>query len=475
MKNLLLSTVAALAITTTLGADEISDLKAQLKILSDRISAMEAKPQTSTTNTATDARISALEESNKKHVEQTDALTSELINVQNQTSFTAVDPSKSIQGLGAAASKVYYSKNPLSIGGYGELFYSKINDSVGTGSRAGVSANRAKDDFGDTYRFIPYIGYKFSDNIILNSEIEFEHGNEVWIEQLYVDFILDKMATVRVGDQIVPMGYTNLYHEPTLFNTVQRPDVERLLIPSTWHELGVSVYGQTDNFWYQVGVVAALDMNHPTSGAYGTIGSTTAPQNWIRKARVGAESDQGIDNIAMVARLDYNGINGLQIGVSGYTGKAGNATVSGAEEGRITMYDIHAVYQNEGFKARALYTETHLSNAGSYDTNTSDTTYVPTSARGGYVNLEYNILPLFTTSTDRMPIFFQYENYNLATKTTGDRSFGTTTSYTYGLNYFPHDQVVLKAEYMLRHNKNTATRSSDINEGIYSLGLGFIF
>jgi hypothetical protein len=74
-----------------------------------------------------------------------------------------------------------------------------------------------------------------------------------------------------------------------------------------------------------------------------------------------------------------------------------------------------------------------------------------------------------------MPIFFQYENYNLATKTTGDRSFGTTTSYTYGLNYFPHDQVVLKAEYMLRHNKNTATRSSDINEGIYSLGLGFIF
>ncbi|MDP2079143.1 MAG: porin [Sulfuricurvum sp.] len=449
MKFLILSAVTAMAITTTLGADELSDLKTQLKILSDRLSTLEANE--------------------KKQVEQTDALTSELINVQNQTSFTAVDASKAIQGLGAAASKVYYSKNPLSIGGYGELYYSKHNDSVGTGS--------TKDNYGDTYRFIPYIGYKFTDNIILNSEIEFEHGNEVWIEQLYVDFILDKMATVRVGDQIVPMGYTNLYHEPTLFNTVQRPDVEKQLIPSTWHELGVSVYGQTDNFWYQIGAFTALDFNHPTNGTSGSTGTYGTNEvaasngaNWIRKARVGAESDKGIDNIAIVARLDYNGINGLQIGVSGYTGKAGNVKVPGqTEEGRMTMYDIHAVYQNEGFKARALYTESRLSNAGSYDTNMSE------GARGGYVNLEYNIMPFFAQTTDRLPIFFQYENYNLATKTANGKSFGTTESFTTGLNYFPHDQVVLKAEYMLRHNKNYINTTKYINEGIYSLGLGFIF
>jgi hypothetical protein len=249
MKNILLSTVAALAITTTLGADEISDLKAQLKAVSDRLNTIEA--------------------SDKKQVEQTNTLTAELINVQNQTSFTAVDPSKAIQGLGAAASKVYYSKNPLSIGGYGELYYSKYEQSSLKVQNSSQTKTEYANALGDSYRFIPYIGYKFSDNIILNSEIEFEHGNEVWIEQLYIDFILDKMATVRVGDQIVPMGYTNLYHEPTLFNTVQRPDVEKQLIPSTWHELGVSVYGQNDNFWYQIGAYTALDMNHLTSGAYG--------------------------------------------------------------------------------------------------------------------------------------------------------------------------------------------------------------
>lgn len=432
MKRLLLSAVTAMALTTTLGADELSELKTQLKLLSERLSTLEAN--------------------DKKQVEQTDALTSELINVQNQTSFTAVDADKAIQGMSPAASKVYYSKNPLSIGGYGELYYSTYNDSIGAGS--------TKDAYGDTYRFIPYIGYKFSDNIILNSEIEFEHGNEVAIEQLYVDFVLDPLATVRIGHQLVPMGYVNLYHEPTLFNTVQRPDIEKQLIPSTWHELGLSVYGKSENFEYQIGAFASLDMN--TTGASG--------KDWIRKARVGNESDTGIENMAILARLDYNGINGLQLGISGYTGKAGKANLpSKSQEGQMTMFDLHAVYQNEGFKARALYTQSHLTNADSYKTD------MPESARGGYVNVEYNILPFFAQTSRALPLFFQYENYNLATKMANGGSFGTTQSFTYGLNYFPHDQVVLKAEYMLRHNENTATTSNYINEGIYSLGLGFIF
>lgn len=431
MKSLVLSALTAMALTATLGADELSDLKAQLKLLSERLSTLEAN--------------------DKKQAEQTDTLTNELINVQNQTSFTSIDEDQAIQGMSPAASKVYYSKNPLSIGGYGELYYSNYtHDGANTGS---------KDAFGDTYRFIPYIGYKFSDTIILNSEIEFEHGNEVAIEQLYVDFILDPLATIRLGHQLVPMGYVNLYHEPTLFNTVQRPDIEKQIIPSTWHELGLSVYGKTDNFEYTVGTYAALDMNN--TGATG--------KDWIRKARVGNESDTGIKNMAVVARLDYNGINGLQIGLSGYTGKAAQANISGKEEGRLNMYDIHASYQNEGFKARALYTESHLSNADAYNSA------MPQSARGGYLNLEYNVLPFFTQNSQRLPLFFQYENYNLAAGMANGSSYGNTETFTYGLNYFPHDQVVVKAEYLNRKNKNTATSNSYFDEGIYSLGLGFIF
>jgi hypothetical protein len=440
MKNILLSTVAALAITTTLGADELSDLKTQLKLLSERLSTLEAN--------------------DKKQVEQTDALTSELINVQNQTSFAVVDPSKAIQGMSPAASKVYYSKNPLSIGGYGELYYSKDMDKSDTQT----------GDKSDSYRFIPYIGYKFSDNIILNSELEFEHGDEIKIEQLYVDFVLDPLATIRVGHQLVPMGYVNLYHEPTLFNTVQRPDVEKQLIPSTWHEKGLTVYGSTGDIDYTVGVVAGLDMGRAADAIAKSGGKDAS--DFIREARVGNESDKGIDNMAAVARLDYKGINGLSIGTSLYTGKAGVGAVG--SDGDIFMFDVHGQYQNGGFKARALYTQMHLSHADDYVKTSGGVTFNPVeNARGGYVNLEYNILPIFAQTTDRLPVFFQYENYNLAAETVNGDSFGNTESMTYGINYFPHDQVVLKAEYMLRQNRNSV--NSHISEGVYSFGLGFIF
>lgn len=444
MKSILLSAVTAMVLTTTLGADELSDLKTQLKILSERLSTLEAN--------------------DKKQVEQTNTLTNELINVQNATSFGSIDMSKTEAGLGAAASKVYYSKNPLSIGGYGELYYS---DTV----HAGAAESEA-------YRFVPYIGYKFSDTIILNSEIEIEHGGqEIALEQLYIDFLLDPAFNLRIGQQVVPMGLLNQNHEPVLYNTVRRADVETYLIPSTWHENGLTVYGKSHDFNYAVGAVVALDMglaNHDGAPETDTFG-----KNWIRDGRRGgSETNNAMSNLAGVARLDYTGINGLLLGASFYTGKAGPSN-NGLEEGRLTIADAHAQYQQDGFKIKALYTQSNLTHADSYlgSHTVGGTTVVATthaqSAHGGYVNMEYNVLPYFTQTSTRLPLFFQYENYNLADSITDRSSFGTTQSYSYGLNYFPHEQVVLKGEYKLRHNKNGVDTAD--NEGIYSLGLGFIF
>ncbi len=97
--------------------------------------------------------------------EQTKTLADETSNLQMGFNYTTVDSEKSHSGLAAAASKVYYSKSPLSIGGYGEMYYSHTNKESGS--------NSSKVD---VYRFVPYIGYKFTDNILLNVELEFEHG-----------------------------------------------------------------------------------------------------------------------------------------------------------------------------------------------------------------------------------------------------------------------------------------------------------
>ncbi|WP_295022439.1 porin [Sulfurimonas sp.] len=446
-KSLLLSAVATMVIaSTSVNADEISSLKAQLQELNKR--------------------TETLENNTKTNTEQTQALADELINTQNATSFGTVDISKTEAGLGVAASKVYYSKNPLSIGGYGEIHFSRY-------------ANNATNET-ETTRFVPYIGYKFSDNIILNSEIEFEHGGqEVSVEQLYLDFLIDPAFSVRIGHQVVPMGLINLNHEPILFNTVNRPDVETYIIPSTWHENGITIHGKTDILNYYIGAIVALDMGLAEHD--GSLDKDTYGINWIRNGRRGGyERNSRTSNLGFVARIDYTGINGLLVGTSLYTGDAGPST-NGKEPGRLTIGELHAQYQTDGFKIKGLYTQAHLSHADAYlgvhtvgDTSLVFPTH-PKLADGGYINLEYNILSHLTQTTTQLPIFFQYENYNLANSVVGEAAFGTTESFTYGMNYFPHPQVVLKGEYTMRHNKNDSNSANYANEGIYSFALGFIF
>ena len=55
----------------------------------------------------------------------------------------------------------------------------------------------------DYLRFVLYVGYKFNDWIVFNSEIEYEHATtddgkgEVAVEFAYLDFLLDVLSTVR--------------------------------------------------------------------------------------------------------------------------------------------------------------------------------------------------------------------------------------------------------------------------------------
>jgi len=252
-------------------------------------------------------QAATLEERVKVLEEQNQVLTEEALASQSD-GFTLTDTEKSYHGMGPAASKVYYSKNPLSIGGYGEMYYANPE---------------GKDDYADVYRFIAYFGYKFNDWVILNTEIEFEHGanaedgGEVVIEFMYLDFLLSQEANLRLGHVLVPMGLINLRHEPILFNTVQRPEVEKLLIPSTWHENGALVYGKFEDIdlEYTAGVINALNVNNEYT--------IEGKSKWIRKGRLGASKNAQFDP-AFVGRADYTGVNGLMVGASVYYGGGSN-------------------------------------------------------------------------------------------------------------------------------------------------------
>ncbi len=395
---------------------------------------------------ATGVQAASLEERVKTLEEQNSVLAEEVLATQTG-GFTLVDTEKSYSGLGPAASKVYFSKNPLSIGGYGEMFYANPEDG---------------GDYADVYRFITYFGYKFNDWIVLNTEIEYEHGDtsgggKVVVEFFYLDFLLSEQANLRLGHVLTPMGLVNLRHEPTLFNTVQRPEIEKYLLPSTWHENGALLYGRFDSadIDYTAGVINALNINNDDAKApaYG----------WIREGRLGASKDASFDP-AFVGRVDYTGINGLMVGASVYYGDGSNVKddandISGLD---TTIFDIHASYDNGPFSMYGLYTQTNMDGAE----NLSETAVE--KASGYYVNASYDISSLVGLNY-KLPVFAQYQDLNPVEKTVDGSNEDAFQSeiVTIGLNFFPADQVVLKADYEMRDGYKEGDK--------FSFGLGFIF
>jgi len=386
-------------------------------------------------------RVAALEETNK-------TLTEEVLATQTG-GFTLVEPGQSYSGLGDAASKVYYSKNPLSIGGYGEMYYANPEGS---------------DDYADVYRFITYFGYKFSDSVILNAEIEYEHGanadngGEVVLEFMYLDFLMKKEINLRLGNLLVPMGLINLRHEPTLFNTVQRPEVEQKLIPSTWHENGALAYGRFSDVGieYTAGIINALNVDSNKTA--------NADSGWIRSGRQGSAKKASFTP-AFVGRVDYTGTTGLLLGASVYYGDGSNLKDDPEEISGLTttMFDIHGSYETGPFKAIALYTQTNLDGAEKLPNEAVE------KASGYYVNTAYDLSGLVGIDY-KLPVFAQYQNYNPVEQTVDglNEDAYQTEIVTIGFNFFPADQAVVKVDYAMKEVNN-------VDENIFSLGIGFIF
>ena len=272
--------------------------------------------------------------------------------------FTPLSMEDRKYGLGPAASKVYGVAQGLSIGGYGEAYYRKdVSDKT-----------RSDRDTTDYLRFVLYTGYKFSDRIILNAELEFEHaststGGSVSVEFAYLDFLMYEWANFRAGMLLAPMGIVNELHEPVFFNGVERPEVERRIIPSTWRENGVGIFGELlPGLEYRVyGMNALKGVSESSGGA-----SLNFKEHYRSTRQKGGEALA--EDIAFVARLDYSPILNATFGGSVYTGKSSHdqqyVDDSGSKvdypDARLTIWELHALYSLRGLEARALFAMSHL-------------------------------------------------------------------------------------------------------------------
>ena len=363
-----------------------------------------------------------------------------------------------IHGMGPAASKVYRSDGGVTIGGYGEVKYHNYADQDQSGADSGAV------DSVDVHRVILYAGYRFNDKWVLNTEIEFEHVKEVYVEFAYLDYEATDFMGARAGLLLVPMGISNELHEPTTFLSVDRPQVEKYVLPTTWREIGAGVYGDAGPIAYRAYLLGGMN-----AAGFSSSGIRGGRQK-------GAEAVA--EDFAGVARLDFVGVEGLVVGGSAYYGNSGQDLVNadtGAEPDVGTLiYEGHATLEIAGLELRALYAGARLGDVKALNEALmlEGADSVGSSLQGYYVDLGYDLLRPFGVNGKALVPHVRYETLNTQLTVPGgyDSSDSKDRSVvTAGLAFQPHEQLTLKADYQLHMNQ----AESGVNQ--LNAGIGFIF
>ncbi|HEY3349463.1 MAG TPA: hypothetical protein VGM13_06800 [Thermoanaerobaculia bacterium] len=367
-------------------------------------------------------------------------------------------------GLGPAAARVY-AKRGVSIGGYGEVLYQGFSSSKQDGTASGLTNTI------DLSRAVFYFGYKFDDHFVFNSEVEYEHAvaasdkqGEVEIEFAYVDWLsASKAFRARAGLILVPMGFLNELHEPPTFLGARRNDVETLILPTTWRELGLGGYGEAGPLAYRLFFVNGLNSEGYTAEG-------------IREGRQEGSLAKARD-FALTGRLDFVGMNGLVAGASFFTGCSGQGRPTASGEavcGRTTVWDVHADFRWRGLSLRALVAGSTISDAAALSelNGLSGDEGIGSRQRGWYAEAGFDVLTLVPRTKLSLTPFVRYEEWD--TQASVPDGFtrnpeNDASQWTAGVVFKPIPQVVVKVDGQWR--KNAA--STGVNQLNVALGYEF--
>ncbi|HET9440967.1 MAG TPA: hypothetical protein VFO52_12385 [Longimicrobiales bacterium] len=385
-------------------------------------------------------------------------------------SDVVVQADTSAYGLGPAASKVYRVRQGVSVGGYGEVLYQNFAQ-----EREDDAPSALRDQV-DALRLILYVGYKFTDKLLLNSEIEFEHGTtgqggEASVEFAYLDYRHSDAIGLRAGMLLVPMGLLNELHEPPIFLGTTRPETENAIIPSTWRENGFGVFGELGAFSYRAYVVNGFD-------AIGTPGRASGfSAGGLRGGRQkGAQAL--IEDPAVVVRADLapSALRGLMVGGSAYFGKSGQSaqTTAGADiDAGTRIFEGHAQYRAHGLDLRALFALATVDDAALINERRGLTgnASVGEELNGYYVQGGFDILSL-TNSTQQLTPYVRFEKLNTQAEVPAGFAANPATDRqvtVLGAEWKPITSVVLKADYQMHKNE----AATGVNR--FNIALGYLF
>ena len=328
------------------------------------------------------------------------------------------------------------------MGGYGELHYNSLENQLDGGKDD-------KDEI-DLHRFVFYFGHQYTDELRFYSEFEVEHAiagdgkvGEVEIEQAFIEWDYADSHRVVGGVFLIPVGILNETHEPDTFYGVERNLVEKNIIPATWWEGGVALNGE---------IAPGLSYNTAaTSGLFLDDGEYKIRDGRQKTGKAKA------DDFAYTGRIKYTAIPGLELAATlQYQSDLLQSEMhsSGATGVDALLFEAHASYQTGPFALRALYANWDIDEA-------LDLTKTGASEQTGwFVEPSYKL-------TNNLGVFARYSQWDNQAADSGDTQYQQTDI---GLNYWLHDNIVLKFDYQ----DQDAPAGKDEFDG-FNLGIGWSY
>jgi len=356
--------------------------------------------------------------------------------------------------------------NKLTVGTYAQIDYNQKIDS-----------ETKQNGVLDVHRLVMTMGYRFSDRTRFFSEIEFEHVNEVFMEQAFVSHKINDYMNIKAGLLLIPMGIINEYHEPPIYNGVERPNVDKNIVPTTWREIGIGINGRFDEaaIKYQLYIVNGFN------GYTGDTGKFRGKDGLRKGRQKGAESFMSSPNLSM--KIDYYGVSGLKLGLAGYFGKSQSSLFNGLYKNDtnglaaadssvvgVAMIGLDARYNTGGLSLRGQLITTKISNTLAYNTKTGKD--LGSSLMGYYVELGYNVLHNNTKTSSELIPFVRYENYDTHHKVEGiikNKAYAKS-EVIFGFGWKPTKMTVFKADYQIIKSKADNKSTGQLN-----LGVGIMF
>ena len=354
------------------------------------------------------------------------------------------------------------SSGNLRIGGYAQIDYNQP-----------LEKEYYQNGKLDVHRLVLLFAYNFNEKTSFVTEVELEHVKEVFVEQAFLNHRFNKFLNFRAGLLLIPMGIINEYHEPPTFNGVERPNLDKYIVPTTWREIGAGFTGRLDRLAlkYQLYLVNGFN-------GYDGQGKFTG-ENGLRSGRQkGAESFSSAPNFTY--KLDYYGVRGLKVGFSGYFGNSQTTRYHGLSKTDdqalaqadssvlgISMLGLDFRYQLRGWQFRGQYNLTLLSKTGAYNQFSGND--VGRQLSGFYLDIGYDVFHQNENLTDQLIPFFRYETYNTHQSVASGLEINDKyhrTELTLGLGWKLTPGAMLKIDYQWLKTKADVQFRNQLNMGV---------